>query len=204
MFLGHPQKGKSGLSDDKVTLFTSCKAYKTYINIKRTHCTRERKGVSMPDFWRINKKLGPATDQHHSCGPVGRSHRPPCLPGLCSARSSQPKGLYFLACTPVLSRTQDLGQGGPGPFTPLLRSVNRSRSLLNVFTQSTETGKSLNLSPHPLAPDMVIRSPGRQSAWKVQSAQGWSQVSCFWSCVFLVSSLTLGSLSFPQGPSWVL
>lgn len=63
------------------------------------------------------------------------------------------------------------GQGGPGPFTPLLRSVNRIWILLNVFTQSTATGKSLNRSPHPLAPDMVIRSPGRQSAWKVQSAQ---------------------------------
>lgn len=47
---------------------------------------------------------------------------------------------------------------------------------------------------------MVIRSPGRQSVvWKVLSAQGWSPVSCFWSCIFLVSSLTLGSLSSPQG-----
>lgn len=121
---------------------------------------------------------------------------------LCQVAGPQPWRLYFSACTsPVLGRTQmgDLGQGGPCPFTPLLRSVNRSWILLNAFTQSTETGNSLDRSAHPLTPDMVIRSPGRQSAWKAQSAQGWSVVSCFWSCSFLVSSLTLAPLSSPQG-----
>lgn len=61
---------------------------------------------------------------------------PVCQGCALSGSGPQAKGPTFQP-VPVLSRAQmgDVGRGGPGPVTPLLRSVNRSWILLNVFTQ---------------------------------------------------------------------